>query len=189
MPVIAPPAHGIPAPNNGLLPTTFFTQRGRVVRWVAVIVTEVSSWIVASNDGFYARMFKRHAHPFSAWSRLLSTPLLLVPLWTRRWWLYVPIGAWFAVNPVMTPPARDMSSFATQAMLGEESWSRDPTSEPTVLALTGIASASLVGAMVAAFQHRRTGAVAGTAIFMALTLWEWRLFAGRFTRETRRPAA
>jgi hypothetical protein len=33
----------------------------------------------------------------------MSTPLLLVPLWTRRWWLYVPIGLWFALNPVMTP--------------------------------------------------------------------------------------
>jgi len=144
---------------------------------------------VASNDGFYARMFERHAHPASAWSRLLSTPLLLVPLWTRRWWLYVPIGAWFAVNPVMTPPAHDMSSFATQAMLGEESWSRDPASEPWVLALSGVAGASLVGAMVAAYRHKEAGAMAGTAVFMALTLWEWRLWADRFTRETGRPAA
>ncbi len=101
----------------------------------------------------------------------------------------MPIGAWFAVNPVMTPPAHDLSSFATQAILGEESWSRDPTSEPKVLALTGVASASLVGAMVAAYQHRKTGAVAGTAVFMALTLWEWRLWAGRFVRETRGRAA
>ena len=96
--------------------------------------------LVAPNDGAYARMFQRHAHPVSAWSRLLSTPLLLVPLWTRRWWLYVPIGAWFAVNPVMTPRAQDMSSF-------------------------------------------------GTAVFVTLTLWEWRLFAARFMRETQRPAA
>ncbi|MBK8446540.1 MAG: hypothetical protein IPL41_07650 [Micropruina sp.] len=142
---------------------------------------------MASGDGLYARMFQRHSHPFSAWSRLLSAPLLLVPLWTRRWWLYLPIGAWFAVNPVMTPQAHDMSSFATQAMLGEESWSRDPTSEPTVLALTSVASASLVGAMVAAYQHKKGGAIAGTAVFMALTLWEWKLFAARLARETRRP--
>lgn len=144
---------------------------------------------MASEDGFYARMFQRHAHPFSAWSRLLSTPLLLVPLWTRRWWLYVPIGAWLAVNPVVTPPAHGTSSFATRAILGEESWTRDPASEPAVLALTGLASAALVGAMVAAYQHRRTGAVAGTGIFMAITLWEWKLWAGRFTRETNPTAA
>lgn len=143
---------------------------------------------MATNDGLYARVFQRHAHPFSAWSRLLSTPLLLVPLWTRRWWLYLPIGAWLAANPVITPPAEDMSSFATQAMLGEESWSRDPASEPKVLALAGFASASLLGAMVAAYRRRKVGAVAGTAAFMALTLWEWKLWADRFRRETERPA-
>lgn len=143
---------------------------------------------MASGDGIYARVFQRHAHPFSAWSRLLSAPLLMVPLWTRRWSLYLPIGAWFAVNPVMTPPAHDPSSFATRAILGEESWTRDPTSEPMTLALSGLASASLVGAMVASYQHRKAGAVAATGIFMALTLLEWKLWADRFTREARQTA-
>ncbi|NCD17931.1 MAG: hypothetical protein EOL91_11620 [Actinobacteria bacterium] len=133
-------------------------------------------------NGGFARVFQRHAHPFSAWSRLLSAPLLLVPLWTRRWWLYVPIGAWMVVNPVVTPPARDMSSFATRAILGEESWIREPTSEPAVMALSGMASATLAGSMVAAYHHRRTGAVLGTWAFMAITLWEWKLWADRFAR-------
>jgi hypothetical protein len=144
---------------------------------------------VASEDGFYAGVFQRHAHPFSAWSRLLSAPLLLVPPWTRRWWLYVPVGAWFAVNPVLTPPAHDTSSFATRAILGERSWTRDPTSEPKVLALTAAATASLVGAMLAGYQRSRTGAVAGTGIFMGLTLWQWKLWADRYTRETGRMTA
>ncbi|WP_225755202.1 DUF6653 family protein [Actinotalea sp. Marseille-Q4924] len=142
---------------------------------------------MASRDDFYARLFQRHAHPFSAWSRLLSAPLLLVPLWTRRWWLYLPIAAWFAFNPVITPPARNPSSFATRAILGEESWTRDPTSEPKLLALSAMASGSLIGAMMAGYQRSKMGAVAGTGIFMALTLWEWKLWADRFDRERRRP--
>lgn len=140
-------------------------------------------------NGFYARVLRRHAHPVSAWSRLLSTPLLMVPLWTRRWWLYVPIGSWFAVNPVMTPPARDMSSFATRAILGEESWTRDPLSEPMGMVLAGMASASLVGALAASYQHRKIAVVSGTGVFMALTLWQWKLWADRFTRETSRTTA
>lgn len=139
---------------------------------------------MVSENGFYARIFRRHAHPVSAWSRLLRAPLLLVPLWTRRWWLYVPIGAWFAANPVMTPPAHDTSSFATRAILGEESWTRDPRSEPMILALTVMASTSLMGAMVAGYRHRMTGAVACTGKFEAVTLMQWRLWADRFTRET-----
>ncbi|WP_347237914.1 DUF6653 family protein [Dietzia sp. B44] len=133
-------------------------------------------------------MFRRHAHPVSAWSRLLSAPLLLVPPWTRHWWWYVPIGAWFALNPVMTPPAHNTSSFATRAILGEESWTRDPTSEPMILALTGMASTSLLCAIVASYKREKTGAVACTGIFVTLTLWQWRLWADRFTRETRRTA-
>lgn len=136
-----------------------------------------------SQHDSYGRMFQRHAHPFSAWSRLLTTPMLLVPLWTRRWWLYLPIGAWFVINPVITPPARETSSFATRAILGEESWSRDPTSEPTVLALVGLSSGSLIGAMMASYRRRSAGATAGIVIFMALTLWEWKLWADRFDRE------
>lgn len=140
-----------------------------------------------SHEDAYARMFRRHAHPVSAWSRLLSAPLLLVPLWTRRWWLYLPIGAWFALNPVITPPAEDTSSFATRAILGEESWTRDPTSEPAVLALSGLASASLAAAMAAAYRRSRAGAVTASVVFVGLTLWEWKLWADRFTRETGQP--
>ncbi|MGC0274357.1 DUF6653 family protein [Pseudactinotalea sp. Z1739] len=137
-------------------------------------------------ETFYAWLFQRHAHPISAWSRLLSTPLLLVPLWTRRWWLYLPIGAWMAVNPVITPPAHDTSSFATRAILGEESWTRDPQSEPMILALTAVVSGSLVGAMTAAYRRDKVGAIAGTGMSMALTLWQWKLWADRFTRTSRR---
>lgn len=160
------------------------TEGGSAVSTETAGVSSCHAVFMASDDGLYRRMFERHAHPISAWSRLLSTPLLLVPLWTRCWWLYVPIGAWLAVNPVMTPQAHDMSSFATQAMLGEESWSRDPTSEPLVLVLTAAAGASLVTAMLAAYHHRKRSAVTGTALFMALTLWEWKVLADRFKRET-----
>lgn len=135
--------------------------------------------------GSYGRVFRRHAHPVSAWSRLLTTPLLLLPLWTRRWSWYVPIGAWFALNPVMTPPVQDTSSFAARAILGEESWTRDPLSEPVVPGLASLASASLVGAAVASYRHRAVGTVVGTGVFMALTLCEWRLWAERFARESR----
>lgn len=149
---------------------------------------EVPRSKVATSGGVYGRVFRRHAHPGSAWSRLLTTPLLLVPLWTRRWWLYLPIGAWFAVNPVIFPPAQDMSSFATRAILGEESWTRDPTSEPAILVLSGMVSASLIGGMLASYQHRRTGAVAGTGVCMALTMWQWKMWADRFARENGSPA-
>lgn len=42
--------------------------------------------------------------------------------------------------------------------------------------------------MVAAQQHRKTGAVSGNAAFTLLTLCEWEPSARSFTRETSLPA-
>ncbi len=131
---------------------------------------------------WYARMFRRHANPWSAWTRLLSTPLLLVPLWTRRWWLYGPVAAWLAVNPVVFPEATDEKAFATRAMLAEEQWSRDMTSEPAVTAVSAAAGVLLVAAMVAAYRKRRGLMVSGTAGFMVLTLLEWKLLAEEYAK-------
>ena len=41
-------------------------------------------------------VFARHSNPWSAWTRWLSTPLVLVPLWTRRWSHAAIVGAWMA---------------------------------------------------------------------------------------------
>ncbi|WP_078286087.1 hypothetical protein [Mycobacteroides chelonae] len=54
-------------------------------------------------------IFERHCHPVSAWSRWATTPLLLVPVWTRRWRWAVPIAAWLAINPVATGTALSMA--------------------------------------------------------------------------------
>ena len=44
-------------------------------------------------------VFARHSNPWSAWTRWLSTPLVLVPLWTRRWSHAAIVGAWMAGQP------------------------------------------------------------------------------------------
>jgi hypothetical protein len=31
------------------------------------------------------KVFEHHSNPWSAWTRLLSVPLVFVPLWTRSW--------------------------------------------------------------------------------------------------------
>src|SRR5687767_3813742 len=30
-------------------------------------------------------VFKHHSNPWSAWTRLISVPLVFVPIWTRSW--------------------------------------------------------------------------------------------------------
>jgi S-formylglutathione hydrolase FrmB len=43
------------------------------------------------------------SNPWSAWTRSASTPLVLVPVWSRRWSHAALVGAWLALNPVVFP--------------------------------------------------------------------------------------
>jgi hypothetical protein len=117
-------------------------------------------------------MFARHANPWSAWSRWASTPLVLVPVWTRRRSHALMAALWFALNPVIFPHIRDERSWATRAMLGEELWiSRRP--KDTAAALTVVTSLVAVVALLAARRHRPVPATVATATQMALTLVYW----------------
>jgi hypothetical protein len=117
-------------------------------------------------------MFAHHANPWSAWSRWASTPLVLLPVWTRRRSQALMAAIWFAVNPVIFPKINDERSWATRAMLGEELWiSRRP--RDSAAALSVATSLVAVVALVAARRHRAVPAAVATATQMALTLVYW----------------
>lgn len=122
-------------------------------------------------------VFSRHCHPISAWSRWATTPLLLAPLWTRSGRGALAVGAWFALNPVMTPPPADDQAFATRAMLGEERWLSDHTLDPGMGAVNAANSVLLVAAAAGAWARRPLPAVLGTAGAMALTMYCWARYA------------
>jgi hypothetical protein len=56
----------------------------------------------------------------SVWSRVLTNPLVYVPVWTRRWRHAVPVTIWFTVNPRLFPPPHDDRAWATRSVLGEQ---------------------------------------------------------------------
>ena len=118
-------------------------------------------------------IFARHAHPLSAWSRWATTPLVLLPVWTRRRSHALFVAIWFALNPVIFPKVSDERPWATRAMLGEELWiSRRP--RDTATALSVVTSLVAVVALIAARGHRAVPAAAAVAAQMALTLVYWR---------------
>jgi Family of unknown function (DUF6653) len=117
-------------------------------------------------------MFARHANPWSAWTRWASTPLVLLPVWTRRRSHAVLVGAWLAVNPVVFPEATDERHWATRAILGEELWiTRRPRDIATGLSV--VSSVVAVVAIVAARRNRPVLAAVATAAQMGLTLVYW----------------
>lgn len=121
-------------------------------------------------------VFARHANPWSAWSRWATTPLILVPVWTRRRRAAVWVVTWFALNPVIFGEPPDRSAWSTRAMLGEEQWITDRPRDAALL-VSATATAAAAGALIAARRRRLAPAVIATAAQMALTLGYWELMA------------
>lgn len=122
-------------------------------------------------------VFARHSHPLSAWSRWATTPVLLVPVWTRSPRAAVAAAAWFALNPVMTPPPPGREEFATRAMLGEEAWMVDRSLDPRMARVNAAGSALLGASALAAWRHRAVPAALLVTANMALTMYSWARFA------------
>jgi hypothetical protein len=117
-------------------------------------------------------LFARDCNPWSAWTRWASTPLILVPVWTRRRSHAVWLALWLAVNPFVFGKPSQQRAWSTRAMLGEELWiSRRPRDAATVV--SGLTSAAVVVAVVAARRHRLLPAAIATALQMSLTLIYW----------------
>jgi hypothetical protein len=140
---------------------------------------------VTTTSGAFARLrravFARHANPWSAWTRWATAPLVLLPVWTRRWKHAAVVATWFAINPVIFPKPADERAWATRAMLGEELWLIDRPRDAG-LGVNAAASAAGVIAVVAARRRRPVPAAAATTAQMALLLVYWELMARYFDR-------
>ncbi|WAC89341.1 DUF6653 family protein [Mycobacterium sp. Aquia_213] len=127
-------------------------------------------------------LFARHCNPWSAWTRWASTPLILVPAWTRRRSHAVWLAVWLAANPFVFGKPGQLRAWSTRAMLGEELWiTRRPRDRATVV--SGLTSATALAAIVAARRHFLLPAAIATALQMSLTLVYWEQMVRYLERE------
>ena len=68
--------------------------------------------------------WERHSNPWSVWTRVLTNPLVYLPVWNRSWRRAVAAGSWFLLNPRLFSPPQNDSSWATRSVLGEQIWTR-----------------------------------------------------------------
>ena len=141
--------------------------------------------MVLSVAGVRHAVFARHCHPWSAWTRWASTPLILVPPWTRRARHAVWIALWLAVNPFVFGKPPHHRAWSTRAMLGEERWiSRRP--RDAAMLVSAATSAAALGAVLAARRHRMRPALIAITVQMALTLVYWQQMVRYLERESPR---
>ncbi len=72
--------------------------------------------------------WKRHANPWSVWTRVAILPLFVLTIWYRDalgWWIVLPLALlvlWTYVNPRAFPPPATTRTWASQATFGERVW-------------------------------------------------------------------
>ena len=83
---------------------------------------------VARTFGMTDEAWRRHANPWSVWTRFAAIPLMLLAVWSRTWigwWSLLAVGVvvvWLFVNPRAFPPVREPRSWAARGVYGERAW-------------------------------------------------------------------
>jgi hypothetical protein len=116
------------------------------------------------------RAWKRHSNPWSVWTRILSYPLVYVPVWNRSWKQGAAVAAWFAANPVLFPEPEGDESWATRGVLGEELWIAERPRDLSVPINTASA-AFFAGGLLATYRRRFWPMMLGASAALLLKLW------------------
>jgi hypothetical protein len=142
--------------------------------------------------------WRRHANPWSVWTRFAALPALVLAVWSRAWigwWALGPLAAlvlWLLVNPRAFPPAEASRGWASKGIHGEALWFRHPDRVPprhrAALRWPALPAAAGFAALCWGLARLRfwPTALGGTAIALA-QLWRLHLL-GRLHDEVARRA-
>ena len=73
-------------------------------------------------------IWRRHASPWSVWTRFSCLPWIVMPIWSRQWldwWALAPLALallWTWMNPRVFSPPQDLNNWGSKVTLGERVW-------------------------------------------------------------------
>jgi hypothetical protein len=102
-------------------------------------------------------IWRRHAHPWSVYTRFAAIPPLVLAIWSRSWigwWCLVPLSLvliWLWLNPRVFPPVHTPTQWASKGIFGERIWARQRDAVPPhhrtafrLIAIPGLAGIALL---------------------------------------------
>ncbi|NUW34280.1 hypothetical protein HTZ77_22985 [Nonomuraea sp. SMC257] len=85
----------------------------------------------ATAAGMTDEAWRRHANPWSVWTRFAAIPLMILAVWSRAWvgwWCLAGVAlvvVWLAANPHVFPAVERAESWAAKGIYGEKLWLYD----------------------------------------------------------------
>lgn len=126
--------------------------------------------------------WRRHAHPWSVYSRFAAIPPLVLAIWSRDWigwWALVPLAAvfvWLWLNPHVFPAVDAPTKWASKGIYGEKIWANERDRVPRhhrnafrLIALPGVAGILLLAWGLVALDVWPT--ILGVALVVIAQLW------------------
>ena len=86
--------------------------------------------------GMSDEAWRRHANPWSVYTRFAAIPAMILAVWSRvwlGWWALVPVGVvvvWLWLNPHVFPAVTTPRSWAAKGIYGEKLWLLEPARVP-----------------------------------------------------------
>jgi hypothetical protein len=112
----------------------------------------------------------RHSNPWSGWTRVLTYPLLYVPIWLHNWYLLVRVAVWFAVNPRIFPKPKSTENWMSKGVLGEQLWTQQWHWDfPMMLGI--VAVPCFIGAVYTAYMRMFWAMLCFGSNVLVLKLW------------------
>jgi hypothetical protein len=91
---------------------------------------------IAKAFGMTDEAWRRHANPWSVYTRFAAIPAMILAIWSRAWigwWALLPVSAvivWLWLNPHVFPAVTTPRSWAAKGIYGERLWLLEPSSVP-----------------------------------------------------------
>ena len=85
--------------------------------------------------------WRRHANPWSVWTRFAALPLLVAAIWSRvwfGWWALAPVAVvmlWLWRNPHAFAPIDEPVAWSSRGIYGERLWLGDRSAMPAGFAV------------------------------------------------------
>jgi Family of unknown function (DUF6653) len=141
--------------------------------------------------------WRRHANPWSVWTRFAAIPPLVLSIWSRTWigwWCLVPLAlviVWLIVNPSAFAPVEKPVRWTERGIYGERIWAQDkdiPQEHKRVLGLLlGLAAIGAVLLALGLITLSVWPTVFGATLVVVTQLWRIDRFATLYDTKSASP--